>query len=119
MGASAGPPTTTNVEGFGRIFDRLPASFPKLLGAQPAETGAGAASGSFVATTDAPTASKLITTLLEGQGWSVDVGSPLEDGTVVLDATHDPPGCKAQIRFTPVSGSLIMSVLYGASCPFT
>ena len=53
------------------------------------------------------------------KGWTVDAGSPLEDGTVVLEATGAPAGCKAEIRFTPVSGSLIMEVLFGASCPFS
>jgi len=117
-GASAGPPTTTDVVGFGRIFDSLPATFPKLKGQVPANDS-GPSSGRFAAITgDASAAGRTMRDDLTAQGWSVDVGSALEDGTIVLDATHDPPGCKAEIRFTPVSGSLMMSVLYGASCPF-
>jgi len=119
LGPTAGPPTTTEVQGFGQIFDSLPPSFPKLLGATPAETGMGPTSGAFAADMEPKTASDLILMLLRSAGWSVETGSPLEDGTVVLDATHEPAGCKAQVRFTPVSGSLIMSVLYGASCPFS
>jgi hypothetical protein len=54
---------------------------------------------------------------LTASGWTVDAGSPLEDGTVVLEAAR-PNACKAEIRFTPRGGSVIMSVLYGASCPY-
>ena len=120
LGPTAGPPTTTEVQGFGQIFDSLPPSFPKLLGATPAETGVGPTSGTFAADMgDAAAASRTMRDDLISRGWSVDVGSPLEDRTVVLEATHEPAGCKAQVRFTPASGSLIMSVLYGASCPFS
>jgi hypothetical protein len=107
--------TTTAVD---RIWDSLPPSFPKLLGQEPAETGVGPISGSFAANMDARTASKLIATLLEGQGWTVDVGSPLEDGTIVLEATGPAAGCKAEVRFTPQSGTVTMAVLYGTACPF-
>ena len=119
VGATLRPPTTTDVAGFGTIFDGLPPSFPKLLGQEPATTTGGATSGTFAANLDAPTAIRLMASLLEGQGWTVDAGSPLEDGTVVLEAAGRAPGCKAEVRFTPAGGTVIMSVLYGASCPFT
>jgi hypothetical protein len=106
------------VAGFGVIFDALPAAFPKLAGQEPAETGDGATSGSFAVNLSPADASAAIEAALTAQGWSVDVGSPLEDGSVVLEATHAPAGCKTEVRFTPLSGTVIMSVLYGASCPF-
>ena len=117
VGASVGPPTTTDTE-FGTIFDALPSTFPRLPGQEPAETGAGPTSGSFAVNMTAAAASKAIQAALVAQGWSVDVGSPLEDGTIVLEATGATAGCKSEVRFTPVSGTVIMSVLYGASCPF-
>jgi hypothetical protein len=117
--ATVGPPTTTTVAGFGKIDDALPASFPKLAGQEPADTGAGATSGMFVVNGTPAASSTALKTALVAQGWSVDVGSPLEDGTVVLEATHVPAGCKTEVRFTPVSGTVMMSVLYGASCPFS
>ena len=117
-GASSGTPTTSEVDGFGTIWDALPASFPKLVGMIPADE-AKPASGLFAAIMgDAAEASTSMREALRAQGWRVDVGSPLEDGTVVVDATGPTSGCRAEIRFTPVSGSLIMEVLYGASCPF-
>jgi hypothetical protein len=116
--ASVAPPTTTDTE-FGRIFDSLPPSFPTLPGQEPAATSAGPTSGSFAVNLSVADARRLIEVSLVSVGWMVTVGSPLEDGTVVLDATHAPAGCKTEVRFTPMSGTVIMSVLYGASCPFS
>lgn len=116
--ASAGLPTTTETD-FGQIWDALPPSFPILPGQQPADPGAGPTSGSFVVNMDAPTASAAIRTALEARGWSVVVGSPLEDGTVVLEASGPREGCATEVRFTPMSGTVVMSVLYGAECPFS
>ena len=117
--APASAMTTSNVEGFGAIWDAVPPSFPKLPGAIPADESK-PASGLYASIIgDAPTATDTMTRALRAKGWTVDAGSPLEDGTIVLEATGAPAGCKAEIRFTPVSGSLIMEVLVGASCPFS
>jgi hypothetical protein len=118
VGPSVGPPTTTDVTGFGRIYDSLPPSFPKLPGQEPADTGDGPTSGSFAANMDPASAAKSIEAGLAAQGWTVDAGSPLEDGSVVVEATGPAPGCRAEVRLTPAFGTVIMSVLYGASCPF-
>lgn len=117
-GSASGLPTTTETD-FGRIWDALPPSFPTLPGQQPADTGAGPTSGSFALNMDAATASAAIRTALEARGWTVEVGSPLEDGTVVLQAGGAREGCAAEVRFTPMSGTVVMSVLYGAECPFS
>jgi hypothetical protein len=117
VGASVGPPTTTDTE-FGTIFDSLPPSFPNLPGQEPAAIGAAPTSGSFAANMSVADARKIIEVSLVAQVWTVNVSSPLEDGTVVLEATGATAGCKTEVRFTPVSGTVIMSVLYGASCPF-
>jgi hypothetical protein len=117
VGASVTPPTTTMTE-FGRIFDSLPPSFPRLPGQEPAATGAGPTSGSFAVNLSVADARKIIEVSLIDQGWTVVVGSPLEDGTVVLEAARAASGCKTEVRFTPMSGTVIMSVLYGATCPF-
>ena len=115
--ASVRPPTTTETE-FGTIYDSLPSTFPTLPGQEPAEMGAGPTSGSFAANMSVSDARKLIEVGLIAQGWHVEVGSPLEDGTVVLEATAA-KGCKTEVRLAPLSGTVIMSVLYGASCPFS
>jgi len=92
-------------------------SFPTLAGQEPADTGAGATSGSFAVNMSAEAASRDLAAKLTNLGWTADVATPLEDGTVVLEATGPTPGCKAEVRFTPSTGTIIMSVLYGASCP--
>jgi hypothetical protein len=114
--ASHAPRTTTEVDGFGAIADSLPASFPRLPDQSESEVSS-AVSGQFISNLDAAAASRIMATALRAQGWTVDTGSPLEDGTVVLDATGTVPGCRTEVRFTPASGSILMSVLYGAACP--
>jgi hypothetical protein len=110
-------PDTTEVEGFGAILDELPAWFPALPGQEPADTGAGPTSGSFAVNMSADDASRDLAAKLTSLGWTADVASPLEDGTVVIEATGPSAGCSAEVRFTPSTGTVIMSVLYGASCP--
>jgi hypothetical protein len=114
--ASALPPTSTTE--FGEIWDALPPSFPALAFAIPT-TVQGPTSGAFAVGADVATASDTLAAALRASGWMVDVGSPLEDGSVVLDATGPAPGCEARVQFTPLSGTVTMSVLYGAACPFS
>ncbi len=109
--------TTTEV---GRIWDALPPSFPRIDGAVPVETGGGPTSGTFAVGTDVASAVATIRAGLTSLGYIVDVGSALEDGTVVLHAGGgEDPECRIEVRFTPLSGTVNMSVLYGAACPFT
>jgi hypothetical protein len=110
-------PTTTDTD-WGRIWDAVPGSFPRL--STSTVNVPEPVSAEFVGLVGDPkTASATIGRELAAQGWAVDIGSPLEDGTVVLDATGRTAGCKTQIRFTRLGGSVIMSVLYGAACPFS
>ena len=112
-------PSTTNTE-FGRVWDALPPSWPEMPGQSESEIASGASAGLVV--DGAPVAlANLLATELERHGWHVDVGSPLEDGTVVVEATHAPAGCKVEARFSGDAagsdpGTLI--VYYGAACPF-
>lgn len=116
--AQASLPTTTETD-FGRIWDALPPSFPTLPGQQTADPGAGPTSGSFVVNMTAEDAARAMAAALTNLGWTADVASALEDGTVVLDAGGAREGCATEVRFTPMSGTVVMSVLYGAECPFS
>lgn len=118
VGASVGLPTTTETD-FGRIWDALPPSFPTLPGQQPTDPVAGPTSGSFVVNMTAEDAARAMAAALTNLGWATDVTSALEDGTVVLEAGGVREGCASEVRFTPMSGTVIMSVLYGAECPFS
>jgi hypothetical protein len=107
------------IAGFGTILDAVPASFPRLVDQEPADPGSGPTSGTFAVKLSADAASSSMREALENRGWTVDMGSPLEDGTIVLDATGPTAGCKAEVRFTPEGATLVVAVLYGASCPTT
>jgi hypothetical protein len=111
--------TNTDTE-VGRIWDSLPPSFPRISGAVPIETGAGPTSGTFAVGSSVDDAVATIRAGLTGLGYNVDIGSPLEDGTVVLDAGGgEDPECRIEVRFTPLSGTITMAVLYGSACPFS
>jgi hypothetical protein len=103
----------------GRIWDSLPPSFPLLAGAMPIETGSGPTSGTFAVGSSVADAVAAIRAGLTTQGLVVDAGPPLEDGSVVVVANGGVnPGCRIEVRFTPLSGTTTMAVLYGAACPF-
>ena len=111
--------TDTNTA-VGRIWDSLPPSFPRITGQVPAETGSGPTSGTFAVPGDTATAVAAVQAGLSGLDYHIDVGSPLEDGSVVLDAGGGAnPDCRIEVRFTPLSGTTTMAVLYGAACPFS
>ena len=113
------PPPTSKPE-FGPIWDGLPPSWPALPGQSQSEVGTDA-SDQLITHGKPATLARDLGAALAAAGWSVDVGSPLEDGSVVLDATGSPTGCRAQARFTPNEPDgdpVIVQVYYGAGCPF-
>jgi hypothetical protein len=113
---AASLPGTTDTE-FGRIWDGLPAWFPIPAGAVAIDDRA-PSSGSYALGMDVDSATRTIADALRARGLSVNVGSPLEDGSVVIDVGGAAEGCVSEVRLTPRSGTVSMSVLYGASCPF-
>ena len=117
-GASIVVPSTTETE-FGRIWDALPPSFPIPPGSIRTDPPGGPSSGSFALGMTVDDAARAMAAALAALGWTVEVGSALEDGTVVLDAGGPREGCAAEVRLTPLSGTVSMSVLYGADCPFS
>jgi hypothetical protein len=46
------------------------------------------------------------------------MAGPLEDGSYVIDSTGDPEGCQVQTRLAPHGEATLVSVLFGAACPF-
>ena len=111
-------PPTSNPE-FGPIWDALPASWPKLPGQSQSEVGSDA-SDQFVVNGDPGALARRLGEALTKLGWTVDIGSPLEDGTVVVDATGSPAGCRAEAQFMPPPDGSPVRLLgyYGAACPF-
>jgi hypothetical protein len=110
-------PTQTSVE-WGRIWDALPPGFPRPVGAVPSEIGV-AASGVFDLSEDVPTAAGVMKGALEAAGFRTEgVSGPLEDGSVVIDSIGERPGCRVRTTVARQGGVTMMTVLYGASCPF-
>ena len=112
---SAATQTATD---WGRIWDSLPASFPRYPGAIPTETAGGPASASLAVGASADEAATNVQSLMEAGGFStVGRTGPMEDGSFVIDSVGA-AGCRIQTRLTPLSGTTAMAILYGAECPF-
>ena len=113
--------TQTNTDTqVGRIWDALPKGFPRIADAIAIDNFPSATSGAFAVGMTVENAVATMRTGLTGLGYNVDVGSPLEDGSVVLDAGGgENPECRIEVQFTPQSGTTRMVVLYGSACPFS
>jgi len=104
----------------GRIWDEVPTSFPGLSGSSALETGSSSpTSGTFaVRASSVVDAVAVVKAGLLADRMKVDAGSPLEDGSVVMEARGGTsPTCKIEVRFASLSGTITMTVLYGAACP--
>ena len=107
------PTTQTD---WGEILDDLPASFPLYPGAGPAEVPDEVVSGSFEAPADVDGLVTWYTDTFTERGYAIDTGTPLEDGSQVMDVAADLPECRIQITFRPADGSTIMTVLVASAC---
>ena len=111
--------TQTDTE-WGRIWDALPAGFPVYPDAvETEEAGAGEP---VSATFSSPAAADEIATWLQSRlelaTFSTEaLSGPLEDGSFVLDSVGD-EGCRIETTVAPAGGLTIITVRYGADCPF-
>lgn len=110
-------PTQTDT-GWGRIWDAVPDSFPSPSGAEPAtDAGQGPSSAQLVVAGAASDVADDYVGALHASGWTVNKDGPLEDGSVVVNATNA-GGCKAQVTVHSIGDASLIAILYGASCPF-
>ena len=105
---------------WGRIWDALPASFPVYPGAvETEEAGAGGPVSATFSTAAAP--EELATWMqsqLELATYSTEaLSGPLEDGSFVLDSVGDAT-CRIETTVAPAGDLTIITVRYGADCPF-
>ena len=118
---SSGPKTSQTDTDWGRIWDGLPSGFPAIPDATPDETAAGGAASAVLVIEGADAAGVItfLQTQLQKAGYTT-VGSaePLEDGSVVLEMSAQPAGCKLKVTATPTGGITTVRILYGAVCPF-
>jgi hypothetical protein len=117
---SASTGATQSDTAWGRIWDSLPSSFPKIPGATVSEEAAsGAASAILTVTGQSPKdVAALMQRLLSGAGYStIGLTGPLENGGYVVDMAGRPQGCKVQVTAVPTGSITNVTVLYGATCP--
>lgn len=104
---------------WGRIWDAVPAGFPRYPGATTADDASpDPVSATYVvAQGDAATIARWMQTNLEQATYSTEgLSGPNEDGSFVLDSVGD-GACRMQTRVTPQGGLILVTVLYGAACP--
>jgi hypothetical protein len=103
---------------WGRIWDTVPAGFPRYPGAAPADDASPdpASLRYAISDSDPETIAAWLQAGLETATFSTDVSGPLEDGSFTLDSVGD-AGCRIQTTVAPLGGLTFVSVLYGVDCP--
>ena len=102
---------------WGTILVNLPDGFPVYPGAAAIDPMDGPATHAWEAVAQPDEVAEWYAATFEELGWShIDLGSPLEDGTQVLDLGTDLPECRVQLAFRPLGGSTMITLLYGAGC---
>jgi hypothetical protein len=105
---------------WGRIWDALPASFPVYpLAAETETAGAGEpVSATFSSSAAADEVATWMQSRLELATFStLALSGPLEDGSFVLESVGD-DDCRVETNVAPAGGLTIITVRYGADCPF-
>lgn len=114
------PPITTiptTQTDWGEIVDVLPADFPVFPDAAVGEPPSEPVSGAYLALAGVDEVAAWYRDALEVIGMStLDLSSPLEDGSRVLDMQGDLPECRARLTFRPASESTMITVLLAAGC---
>jgi hypothetical protein len=104
---------------WGRIWDAVPAWFPRFPGSAPADDASATASSARYAVngSDPETIAAWLQAGMETATFSTqDLSGPLEDGSFTLDSVGD-AGCRIQTTIAPLGSLTFVSVLYGADCP--
>ena len=52
-------------------------------------------------------------------GYSIEaLSGPAEDGSTAIDATGADPACRVRVTVRPFGGLTLVTILYGAGCPW-
>ena len=109
-------------EAWGAAWDALPPGFPVPANATPADPGDpadGPVSGAFVADGSPDDVVNAMQKALAAAGYSTEaLSGPSEDGSLVLDSIGTDPACRVQTTVRPLGGTTMITVLYGAACPW-
>ena len=104
---------------WGRIWDTVPAGFPRFPGSSIADaTGPEPVSARYaVPDGDAGAIATWMQDALETATFSTEgMNGPFEDGGYVIDSVGE-GDCRMQTRIVPEGGTTFIEVLYGAGCP--
>ena len=116
---SAAVGTQTETE-WGRIWDNVPAGFPRYPGSSVADDiGPEPVSATYAVAGggDPEQIASWMQAALETATFSTEaLSGPLEDGSFVLDSVGD-GGCRIQVAIKPMGGLTFVTVRYGAACP--
>jgi len=120
----AGSPSSSLAAGqtdtaWGRIWDTVPAGFPRFPASTPADDAGGdPVSARFSVPGGEPRAiaAWMQTALEQSRFDTVGLNGPAEDGSFVLDSAG-PGDCRIQTTVAPLGDITFISVLYGADCP--
>lgn len=108
---------------WGTAWDALPPGFPVPAGAKPADPGDpadGPVSGAFVTAGTPDDVARAMQNGLGMAGYSTEaLSGPFEDGSLVIDSVGVDPACRVQARVRERGGMTMITVLFGASCPWS
>jgi hypothetical protein len=118
-GPTAKPTTSQTDTEWGRIWDALPAGFPRFPGSIPADDAGGdpVTARYAVDVGDPKEIASWFQASLETATFSTEsLSGPLEDGSYVLDSVGD-GACRLQVAIGPVGTMTFVTIRYGAACP--
>jgi hypothetical protein len=105
---------------WGRIWDRVPPSFPLPSDAQPAQPAdpvEGPSSGAFTTGLGVDEAAQGIEAALTGSGWSIEAMTSGEDGSRNISTVGASPDCRSLVTVRPLGSVHFVTVYDGAGCP--
>jgi hypothetical protein len=107
--------------GWGEIWSAIPPSYPVPDGAEPAEAADGPVSGAYTvaANVGAPRViAEFYRDAIEASGiGGTGLDGPLEDGSFTVWSSNG-YGCDSLVTILPRGEESLVTVLYGAGCPF-
>jgi hypothetical protein len=104
---------------WGRIWDAVPAGFPRYPGATTADdaTADPVSTAYAIPDGDAAQIAEWMQASLEVATFSTEgLSGPYEDASYVLDSVGE-GDCRIQTRIAPLGDLILVTVLYGAGCP--
>jgi hypothetical protein len=119
--ASPSAAVTQTEIAWGRIWDEIPASFPRYAGSEPTTVTGEPASATLSVPGSAADVTTWMKDELEKAGYSIEaLTGPLEDGSRSISATGSTnPDCRVQVTVKPLGSTTVETVYFGAACTFS